>query len=195
MSSFIATLAIAALSLQPVSASISACPSTERTWTCDNGPTYRICSNTDYKFGGRSLQLVRDVQSTDDCAKICSNDTRCQKAVYDKKGKICHVKDANSRTRMPWEIDTNFDTIRIETTELAEGAWKIRAMRQARALLTIYRCILGPVSIPSNRVPDFAGFDIQRLSGDRLRWCKCKDRQERDYCQCMRRPLRYHERM
>lgn len=123
MSSLITTLAIAIFSLQPVSASLSSCPSTERTWSCDNGPTYRICSNTDFKFGGRSLQLVRNVKSTDDCAKICANDTRCQKAVYDKGGKICHVKDVNSGTRMPWEIDTNFDTIRIDTVELAEGVY------------------------------------------------------------------------
>lgn len=123
MSSLITTLAIAALSLQTASAALTACPGQDRSWRAGNGPNYLICANTDYHFGGRSLQIVQSVASTDACAKICANDTRCERAVYDKTGKICHVKDVNSGTRMPWEASTQFDTIRIDTVKLAEGVY------------------------------------------------------------------------
>jgi galactose oxidase len=67
--------------------------------------------------------MVNNVASTDACVKICANDTRCEKAVYDKKGKICHVKDVNSGVRMPWESNEQFDSIRISTVALAEGTY------------------------------------------------------------------------
>lgn len=122
----ITTLAIASFWLQSVSAALTACPVAETSWSSGNGPTYLICPDTDYKFGGRSLQLVQNVASTAACAKICANDERCSKAVYDKGGRVCHVKDSNNGVRMPWETNTNFDTIRIDTVELKEGAFLAR---------------------------------------------------------------------
>lgn len=124
MSSIIATLALAALSFQSVSAhTIDACPGNDRIWCSGNGPEYLVCQDTDFRFGGRSLQIVNGVASTDACVKICANDPRCEKAVYDKKGKICHVKDVNSGVRMPWESNEQFDSIRISTVALAEGMY------------------------------------------------------------------------
>lgn len=95
------------------SAALTSCPSRETIWDSKAGPTYSICANTDYRYGGRSLKIVQNVQSTIDCAKICYQYGDCQKGVYDKKGRICHVKDHNSKTRMPWEQDNNFDTVRL----------------------------------------------------------------------------------
>jgi galactose oxidase len=126
MSALTTTLAIASLWLQSVSAALTACPVTETSWSSGNGPTYLVCPNTDYRFGGRSLQMVRNVASLNDCAKICANDVRCSKAVYDKGNRICHVKDPNTKTKMPWEANSNFDSIRIDTVELAEGAFLAR---------------------------------------------------------------------
>lgn len=126
MNSFITAFAIASLWLQPASATLTACPVPETSWCSGNGPTYLLCPNTDYKWGGRSLQIVQGVRSTNDCAKICANDVRCSKAVYDKKSSICHVKDPNSGVRMPWEANPDFDSIRIETVDLAEGAFLAR---------------------------------------------------------------------
>ncbi|KAH7304236.1 hypothetical protein B0I35DRAFT_484531 [Stachybotrys elegans] len=104
--------AIIASFLSPlVSAEITACPVKETKWTSKTN-LYAICPNTDYQRGGRSLQVVKNVASTDACAVICSKDPRCVKAVYDKRGKVCHVKDNNNR--MYWEKDGNFDVIRIE---------------------------------------------------------------------------------
>lgn len=56
--------------------------------------------------------MVRQVNTVEACATICSKDPRCVKAVYDKPGKICHVKD--NANNMNWEKDANFVTIRIE---------------------------------------------------------------------------------
>lgn len=126
MISLLTTFTIASLWLQIGSATLTTCPVTETTWNSRNGPTYFICPNTDYRFGGRSLQLVQNIPSTNDCAKICANDNRCVKAVYDKKEKICHVKDPSSRVRMPWETDSQFDSIRVDTVQLAEGSFLAR---------------------------------------------------------------------
>ncbi|KAF1966255.1 galactose oxidase [Bimuria novae-zelandiae CBS 107.79] len=123
MSSLIISLIIVVVSLQSVSAALTACPVADTSWSSGTGPNYLVCAGTDYQFGGRSLQLVHGVGSTSACAKICANDTRCQKAVYDMKDKVCHVKDVNSGISMPWEADTNFDTIRIDTGKLVEGSF------------------------------------------------------------------------
>lgn len=126
MKTLTTTLAITSLWLQSVSAALSACPVTETSWSSGNGPTYLICSNTDYQYGGKSYQVVRNVASTAACAKICSNDVRCSKAVYDKGQRVCHVKNPDSGVRMPWEVSVNFDTIRIVTVQLEEGAFLAR---------------------------------------------------------------------
>src|SRR6478735_4117310 len=91
---------------------ITACPTKETKWTAQNRFTYSICPNTDYQGGGRSLQMVRQINTVEACATICSKDPRCVKAVYDKRGKICHVKD--NANNMNWEKDASFVTIRIE---------------------------------------------------------------------------------
>jgi galactose oxidase len=121
-------LAIATLFFESSWAALTACPTTETVWDSGTGPTYAICPNTDYRFGGRSLQIVKDVRSTSDCAKICSQNPDCQKGVYDKKAKVCHVKDHNSKTRMPWEVDSNFDVINRRDPEptLAKGRFLAR---------------------------------------------------------------------
>jgi galactose oxidase len=107
------------------SAALASCPTREEIWISGTGPKYGICPNTDYRFGGRSLQIVQNVRSTEGCVEICYRNANCQKAVYDKRGKVCHVKDHNSSTRMSWEADTNFDTIHIDDP-LPNGAFLAR---------------------------------------------------------------------
>ncbi|KAK2008599.1 kelch domain-containing protein [Colletotrichum eremochloae] len=114
--------AVAAASLvsQLASAAITVCPNNEVVWESPIGSKYTFCPGSDYQRGGGSLQLVRDVQSTLECAKICNSDARCSRAVYDKVGKLCHVKDSNNP--MDWAADDRFDAIRLTNT-LPEGTF------------------------------------------------------------------------
>lgn len=122
MTRSIALQALAACSFlsQIATASIEACPGKETTWSSGAGQLYTTCPNTDYAHGGRSLQIVNNVARTQDCVDICSKDTRCRKAVYDKQSRICHVKD--DKNRMFWEKDGRFDTIRLDT-EIRDGSF------------------------------------------------------------------------
>ncbi|KAK1995174.1 kelch domain-containing protein [Colletotrichum falcatum] len=114
--------AIAAASLlsQLTSAAITACPSNETVWETPAGVKYTICPGSDYQRGGLSLQVVEDIQSSLECAKICDSDARCNRAVYDKVDKSCNVKDSNNP--MEWAANDRFDTIRL-TNDLPEGAF------------------------------------------------------------------------
>ncbi|TQN73664.1 Galactose oxidase [Colletotrichum shisoi] len=102
------------------SAAITACPNNEVVWETPVGVKYTVCPGSDYQFGGDSLQVVRDVQSTLECVQVCDKDARCDRAVYDKEGKICHVK--NSKTDLSWAADGRFDAIRM-TNDFAEGTF------------------------------------------------------------------------
>ncbi|KAM0227732.1 hypothetical protein ACHAPO_011300 [Fusarium lateritium] len=114
------SMALGALLLSPfASAALTKCPTKEATWTAQSGAGYSICKNTDYRNGGGSLKVTRDVRNTNACAQICNQDPRCVKAVYDKKGRICHIKDENNADRMNWEKDNNFDAITL--TNVDEG--------------------------------------------------------------------------
>ncbi|KAI6767680.1 hypothetical protein HG530_005689 [Fusarium avenaceum] len=111
-------LALAALLISPLtSAALTECPSKEAQWTSKTGTDYAICRNTDYRNGGSSLKVVKQVRDTNACAQICNQDPRCVKAVYDKRGRICHVKDNNNAARMDWATDKNFDTIRVKNVD------------------------------------------------------------------------------
>lgn len=123
-------LASISLVLQPVIAGLTDCPGKESSWTSKDNLDYLICPNTDYQNGGNSLQFVRNVASTTDCAAICSKDPRCVKAVYDKKGKICHVKDNANVKDMNWAADKGFDTIRVADEE--EGIFVSTCPTQAK---------------------------------------------------------------
>ncbi|KAL6922953.1 hypothetical protein FSHL1_000225 [Fusarium sambucinum] len=114
------SMALGALLLSPfASAALTKCPTKEATWTAQSGAGYSICKNTDYRNGGGSLKVTRDVRNTNACAQICNQDPRCVKAVYDKKGRICHIKDENNADSMNWEKDNNFDAITL--TNVDEG--------------------------------------------------------------------------
>ncbi|KAF5024815.1 hypothetical protein F66182_3054 [Fusarium sp. NRRL 66182] len=111
-------VALAALLFTPfTSAALTRCPSKEGTWTSTNKVVYSVCPNTDYRNGGGSLKVVRNVASTAYCAKVCSEDPRCVKAVYDKQNRVCHVKDNANEADMDWEQDNKFDTIRVKDVE------------------------------------------------------------------------------
>ncbi|EWG45879.1 hypothetical protein FVEG_06522 [Fusarium verticillioides 7600] len=108
-------VALAALLIIPfTSAALTQCPSKEASWTSKTGTEYTICRNTDYRYGGGSLKVARDIKSTNACAEICSKDPRCVKAVYDKRNRICHVKDNANEAKMNWASDAKFDTIRVK---------------------------------------------------------------------------------
>ncbi|UZP46472.1 hypothetical protein NXS19_014284 [Fusarium pseudograminearum] len=99
------SMALGALLLSPLaSAALTKCPTKEATWTAQSGAGYSICKNTDYKNGGGSLKVVRDVRNTNACAQICNQDPRC---------------DENNANRMNWESDNNFDAITL--TNVNEG--------------------------------------------------------------------------
>ncbi|OLN95694.1 Galactose oxidase 1 [Colletotrichum chlorophyti] len=114
--------AIVAASLfsQLSSAAITACPNEEAVWTTPIGVKYTVCPGSDYQYGGTSLQLVTNVSATVECAQICDRDPRCSKAVYDKKDRLCHVKD--SKNNVNWAADDRFDAIRL-TNDLPEGSF------------------------------------------------------------------------
>ncbi|CEI41770.1 Galactose oxidase [Fusarium venenatum] len=117
---YLNSMALGALLLSPfASAALTKCPTKEATWTAQSGAGYSICKNTDYRNGGASLKVTKDVRNTNACAQICNQDPRCVKAVYDKKGRICHIKDENNADRMNWEKDNNFDAITL--TNVDEG--------------------------------------------------------------------------
>ncbi|KAF4980182.1 hypothetical protein FZEAL_3747 [Fusarium zealandicum] len=115
-------VALAALLFTPLtSAALTECPSKEATWASKSGAEYKICPNTDYKYGGGSLKVVQKVRTTNACAEICSKDPRCVKAVYDKRNRACHVKDNANEAEMDWAENAGFDTIRVK--DVKEGSF------------------------------------------------------------------------
>ncbi|KAM0278590.1 hypothetical protein ACHAQH_005064 [Verticillium albo-atrum] len=118
-----ALVASAALSLlTPVAAHLFQCPNYETVWITAEGTQYGICDNTDYKNGGGSIAVHNCVPSTQECLKLCDKDSRCKKAVYDKKNQLCHLKNNDKTAEMDWADDDGFDVIhRDEGTELADG--------------------------------------------------------------------------
>ncbi|PVH94468.1 galactose oxidase [Periconia macrospinosa] len=112
-STLIQALSASSLLVTLASATLTSCPGEETSWSTGAGQLYTTCPNSDYTHGGRSLQIVNNVQNCQACVEICSKDTRCRRAVYDKQGKICHVKD--ERNSMWWETDSRFDAIRLDT--------------------------------------------------------------------------------
>ncbi|KAG7143596.1 Galactose oxidase like protein [Verticillium longisporum] len=114
----------AALSLfTPAAAHLFQCPNYETVWITPEGTQYGICDNTDYRNGGGSLAVYNCVPSTQECLKLCIKDSRCKKAVYDKKNQMCHLKNNDKTAEMDWADDNGFDVIhRDEGSELDNGA-------------------------------------------------------------------------
>ncbi|EGY18588.1 hypothetical protein VD0002_g1730 [Verticillium dahliae] len=114
----------AALSLfTPAAAHLFQCPNYETVWITPEGTQYGICDNTDYRNGGGSLAVYNCVPSTQECLKLCIKDSRCKKAVYDKKNQMCHLKNNDKTAEMDWADDNGFDVIhRDESSELDNGA-------------------------------------------------------------------------
>ncbi|KXH41988.1 kelch domain-containing protein [Colletotrichum simmondsii] len=114
--------AIAAASLfsRFSSAAITACPNDEAEWESPIGVKYTVCPGSDYQYGGGSLQYVQNVQTTVECVQICDKDARCNRAVYDKELKVCHVKD--TKNEMNWAADDRFDSIRM-TNDFTDGTF------------------------------------------------------------------------
>ncbi|CAI6334272.1 unnamed protein product [Periconia digitata] len=141
----IQALSASSLLFSVASATIEACPGKETTWSSGAGQLYTTCPNTDYQRGGRSLQIVQNVGNCQSCVEICSKDTRCRKAVYDKQQRICHVKD--DKNLMFWASDSRFDAIRLDT-EIKDGSF-------------ISTC---PVELTKYRSSGGANFDVCRGS-------------------------------
>ncbi|TDZ65157.1 Galactose oxidase [Colletotrichum trifolii] len=113
-------LAAATLFSQLSVAAITACPNDEAVWETPIGVKYTVCPGSDYQFGGYSLQVIKNVAATSECVQICDIDARCSRAVYDRKNKVCHVKDV--KNNMNWVANEQFDAIRM-TNDLAEGTF------------------------------------------------------------------------
>ncbi|KAH6663289.1 galactose oxidase [Plectosphaerella plurivora] len=101
----------AALFLSPAAGHLFNCPTYETVWTTPEGKEYGICDNTDYKNGGSSLEVIECVNSTQNCVRLCDAHPKCEKAVYDKKTRFCHIKDNSKLDDMDWADDDRFDVI------------------------------------------------------------------------------------
>ncbi|KAK8060067.1 hypothetical protein PG996_009997 [Apiospora saccharicola] len=78
------------------------------------GNDYQVCPNTDLQ--GKSARQMKNCASTDDCVKLCSNTAGCDKAVYDKTNRICHIKQTTDGTLLEWVEDAQFDVIYVPQT-------------------------------------------------------------------------------
>ncbi|CAJ2505940.1 Uu.00g000700.m01.CDS01 [Anthostomella pinea] len=89
----------------------------------DYDTKYRICPDTD--FVGTSNQIIDGVADVDACAKKCAQTDGCEKAVFDTKGKVCHVKDTYNEATLLWKVNDQFTTIQVEATiDVAkQGSW------------------------------------------------------------------------
>ncbi|KAK8091225.1 hypothetical protein PG994_000730 [Apiospora phragmitis] len=78
------------------------------------GNDYQICPDTDLQ--GTSAQQMKNCASTEDCVTLCSGTAGCEKAVYDKTKRICHIKQSTDGTLLEWVEDAQFDVIYVPKT-------------------------------------------------------------------------------
>ncbi|KAK6076034.1 galactose oxidase precursor [Seiridium cupressi] len=99
---------------------IAKCPFTSTSYTGTAG-TYSVCPDSDIQ--GASAQIVDNIATVDACAALCDTTSGCTQAVYDKNGKICHIKDTT--VMLIWAMNKQFTAIKkdVAATPSALGSW------------------------------------------------------------------------
>ncbi|KAH6692551.1 kelch domain-containing protein [Plectosphaerella plurivora] len=87
---------------------ITSCPRSEGYYEAANGIKFTICGGTDYQ--GPTLTVINNIASAHACAALCSANTACQRAVYDRQTRVCHLK--NEGGTLTWAVNTRFDSMR-----------------------------------------------------------------------------------
>lgn len=106
--------AVSAIALFLPASALNGCPVTDSIFTGAQGIRYRVCPNTD--LVGRSITITPNIASATACAQLCDKNIGCFKAVYDKQGSVCHIKD---RTGLNWVDSARFDVIQAEQINIA----------------------------------------------------------------------------
>jgi galactose oxidase len=106
------SLALTSLLLLQITATITECPNAETTSISATGAKFALCPNTD--FQGPSAQVLKNIATLATCVQQCDNNGACINAVYDRAGKICHIK-ANAG-QLNWVPNTKFDVVRLRNT-------------------------------------------------------------------------------
>ncbi|KAH6660917.1 kelch domain-containing protein [Truncatella angustata] len=98
---------------------IAICPFTTTTYT--GSAIYTVCPDTDLQ--GTSAQIVDNVATTNDCAKLCDTTSGCTQAVYDSAAEVCHIKDTTAM--LIWAMNKQFDVIKknVAQTPAITGQW------------------------------------------------------------------------
>ncbi|TLS25571.1 hypothetical protein PpBr36_06937 [Pyricularia pennisetigena] len=91
--------------------SLTNCTTSETIWQTPKNVSMAICDGTDFKYGGKSLQMVEGVCGTRACVGLCNDNDKCVRAVYDKKNSVCHIKNNDEVADMIWAVDADFDAI------------------------------------------------------------------------------------
>ncbi|TLD09604.1 hypothetical protein PspLS_11727 [Pyricularia sp. CBS 133598] len=91
--------------------SLTTCTTSETIWETPQNVSMAICDGTDFKYGGKSLQMIEGVCGTRACMGICHDNDKCVRAVYDKKNSVCHIKNNEEASEMIWAVDADFDAI------------------------------------------------------------------------------------
>lgn len=102
-------LALTATLLFKPSLAIIVCPTTEATQTATSGFKYALCPNTDLQGG--SAQVLQNTATLSACVLLCDANPACLNAVYDKTGKVCHVKVKNAV--LTWVVNNQFDVVQL----------------------------------------------------------------------------------
>lgn len=95
----------------PEASNIARCPYKETSSTV-SGKAFKTCGGTDTR--GPNTQMVKDIANTAGCAMFCANAAGCVRAVYDKQGKVCHIKADATKSTQIWSTNKQFDTIRLD---------------------------------------------------------------------------------
>lgn len=110
-------LSLVFFSLVPIILAITECPSGESITTGTSGAKYALCPTTD--FQGASPQILNNVADLAACVSQCDNNGACRNAVYDRAGRICHIK-TNAVGGLAWVVDARFDVVRLRN-DVPEG--------------------------------------------------------------------------
>ncbi|KAH6690227.1 galactose oxidase-like protein precursor [Leptodontidium sp. MPI-SDFR-AT-0119] len=109
----------------PEGENISKCPVKQAasTFAAPGGKKFTTCPGTDLK--GASAQVIKNIKSSEECAKICSTTTGCVKAVWDSTGKVCHIKEPEETNTLIWVVSKRFSVISLDkvSNPTATGKW------------------------------------------------------------------------
>lgn len=92
---------------------IARCPNNQAKANVE-GTEYMVCPGTD--LVGNSLEVLQNCPSANECAKMCRATDGCDKAVWDSKGKVCHIKESTGPHLLEWVTDDQFTVVEVPKT-------------------------------------------------------------------------------